>query len=409
MFPAASGSFLGGLGGMPSSNPSFAAPAGSSFTGAAASSFGTPAPTQIPSFGYPSNAVSGQFPFSSSAPTSTGIFGGAQPQGAFNTGGTGASSSFGYSSAAPAGFPGGSFNVQPQQQWLGGQKLADIAMAYASHIDANGRPVPVSSIDSGVSPSIQTQAPQIQPGGWAGGLLSTNQPAVAPSLPQVNKSCEFEIIAYDLNSKYPSNKPYVRPSHVGNRRWLQADRENPDPDHVVPILVVGCDGLKKRFEDHYSDTEKLKGYVSGLKDQLHVLDRALESSTVRFSELKSRQRRHHLKLLQVMRKLEVLRTKGLPLGSLELRYQEKVEELYSNAKGPYSKLQLLETSQSVVERQNDLFLSAPAFREEDLESICTVLQKQREGLQHLTDIVRKDSRDINMMKTVLSDRYGITP
>ena len=87
----------------------------------------------------------------------------------------------------------------------------------------------------------------------------------------------------------------------------------------MPILVVGCDGLKKRFEDHYSDTEKLKGYVSGLKDQLNVLDRALESSTVRFSELKSRQRRHHLKLLQVMRKLEVLRTKGLPLGSLELR------------------------------------------------------------------------------------------
>ena len=78
-----------------------------------------------------------------------------------------------------------------------------------------------------------------------------------------------------------------------------------------------------------------------------------------------------------------------------------------------------------MERQNDMFLSAPAFREEDLESICTVLQKQREGLQHLTDIVRfdhvglmfisfdicyrKDSRDINMMKTVLSDRYGITP
>jgi hypothetical protein len=44
----------------------------------------------------------------------------------------------------------------------------------------------------------------------------------------------------------------------------------------------------------------------------------------------------------------------------------------------------------VVERQSDMFLSAPAFREEDLESICTVLQKQREGLQHLSDIVRFD-------------------
>ncbi len=111
--------------------------------------------------------------------------------------------------------------MQPQQQWLGGQKLADIVMAYASHIDSNGRPVPVSSVDSGTASSSQNQTPQLQAGGWAGGLLANSQPATAQTLPQINKSCEFEIIAYDLNSKYPANKPYVRPSHVGNRRWLQ--------------------------------------------------------------------------------------------------------------------------------------------------------------------------------------------
>jgi hypothetical protein len=106
MFTGLSGNALTGIGGMPSSNPSFPAPSSALFGGAAAPSFGAPAQTQNPSFGFLNNAAGGQYSFSSAAQASTGLFGGTPQQGgAFNMGGSG-TSSFGYSSSAPSGLTG---------------------------------------------------------------------------------------------------------------------------------------------------------------------------------------------------------------------------------------------------------------------------------------------------------------
>ena len=46
-----------------------------------------------------------------------------------------------------------------------------------------------------------------------------------------------------------------------------------------------------------------------------------------------------------MRKLEVLRAKGIPLTAAEARYREKVEELSVAVMAPYEKIQSLESSQ----------------------------------------------------------------
>ncbi len=100
---------------------------------------------------------------------------------------------------------------------------------------------------------------------------------------------------------------------------IQADRDNPDPSQLSPVLIIGCDGLKKQFDELTSNTERLKGYASDQKEQLLTLERALDRSTSRLEELVLRQAKYQLRLLQVMRKLEVLRTKGLPLSAIEVR------------------------------------------------------------------------------------------
>ena len=91
------------------------------------------------------------------------------------------------------------------------------------------------------------------------------------------------------------------------------------------MLVIGWNGLKKRFDSQCSDSEKLNGFADGLKEQLQLLERKLDGSAKRYEELKSKQRKYHLRLLHVMRKLEVLRAKGLPLSSIELKYYVYIE------------------------------------------------------------------------------------
>ena len=52
---------------------------------------------------------------------------------------------------------------------------------------------------------------------------------------------------------------------------------------------------------------------------------------------------------------------------------------------PYSKLQELSVIGSQRERPHDVF--SDSMSEKDVEAMCSVLKKQRDGLQHLTDIL----------------------
>lgn len=52
---------------------------------------------------------------------------------------------------------------------------------------------------------------------------------------------------------------------------------------------------------------------------------------------------------------------------------------------PHSKLQELSLIGSKEDRPQDVF--SDSMSEEDVEAMCSVLRKQRDGLQHLTDIL----------------------
>lgn len=112
----------------------------------------------------------------------------------------------------------------------------------------------------------------------------------------------------------------------------------------MPVLVVGCDGLKKRCDNTLAESGKLSKYADGMLDQLQVVERAVDGTVLRFEELKARQLKYQARLLQVMRRLETLRARGLPLSAMELRYREYLDGLSASMKDQYDKSQSLETS-----------------------------------------------------------------
>lgn len=48
------------------------------------------------------------------------------------------------------------------------------------------------------------------------------------------------------------------------------------------MLVVGCDGLKKRFSSQCTKAEKIKSYTDGLKEQLELLERSADGAALRY-------------------------------------------------------------------------------------------------------------------------------
>ena len=120
-----------------------------------------------------------------------------------------------------------------QNQWIGAQKLLDISMAYASKVDSSGKPLEVTTA---TPPSTTTQPTQAAPTvsfSFAAAPAATAQAATVA--PVINKQCEFEVILYNPSSNY-KQKPYVRPAHVGYRRWLQVTDLNKNLFTLVLIM-----------------------------------------------------------------------------------------------------------------------------------------------------------------------------
>ena len=84
------------------------------------------------------------------------------------------------------------------------------------------------------------------------------------------------------------------------------------------------------------------------------------------------------------------------ISHVSLRYRERLEYMLAAMHQPHTKLQEILVLQSQQSRPNDVYSDTMA--DEDIEAMCRILKQQRDGLQHLTDILTKDTRDVLLVK-----------
>ncbi|KAJ8521333.1 hypothetical protein ON010_g17833 [Phytophthora cinnamomi] len=66
---------------------------------------------------------------------------------------------------------------------------------------------------------------------------------------------------------------YVRPPHIGERLWNQAELDNPDPLNCAPVPILGFDDLLKRIKAQQEHAEKYNKYTDDLRAQLNEMDK----------------------------------------------------------------------------------------------------------------------------------------
>ena len=72
-------------------------------------------------------------------------------------------------------------------------------------------------------------------------------------------------------------------------------------------------------------------------------------------------------------------------SNVYFRYRERLGKLSAGMRLPHTDLQELTAMGGQQERPADVY--SDFISEEDVDAICKVLKKQRDGLQHLTDIL----------------------
>lgn len=224
---------------------------------------------------------------------------------------------------------------------------------------------------------------------------------------QINKSCELYCWLYS------SINPNMRKSYdIHDIQRREADKRNPDPSNLESEKIIGTANLKRRFDKQVVDSTQLKNELAKVYSALAVVERSARKDYNRVKELESDQARLYHKYLTVLRKVELLRCHGSPITLNEQRYREQLAKIVRAMQTPNLKIQELLIVQSQIDRSfQDVYGEDPQPKE--VERLCSALDKQREGLQFLTDILSKDSRDMDIIQKKIAqvsrERQSATP
>eukprot|EP01038_Epipyxis_sp_PR26KG_P013529 gene13529-18149_t len=205
--------------------------------------------------------------------------------------------------------------------------------------------------------------------------------AIATLDGRINEECEFKTIMY--NPRY-GNMQYQDPMLTGSL-LEQAEHNNLDPENFMPVREVGIISLKNRFDKQNLEVAKLQEHIKKMTTLLQTTETANNHISIKFDSLKAKQIQLYQSLLSIMRKVEVLRCHGVPLRQNESRYRERLNQILGAMKDPHNELQQLSTTLVQLEHLDDTYRQFD--NEEDLENIFMALQKQREGLEYITDIL----------------------
>ncbi|KAK4685016.1 nuclear pore complex protein Nup54, partial [Tremellales sp. Uapishka_1] len=143
--------------------------------------------------------------------------------------------------------------------------------------------------------------------------------AVQKAWSNESPDCRFKYLFYNV---VENPQQYGKPPNVDDARWAKAQRENPDPSCMVPVLATGWADVKKRIQMqeqlasvHQQRVKELQQALSNLTTQTSL------SSSLRLAALQS----HLTQLLHRLLHLAALTPQFIPLLQSTAFRPEEVE------------------------------------------------------------------------------------
>jgi nuclear pore complex protein Nup54 len=218
--------------------------------------------------------------------------------------------------------------------------------------------------------------------------------------------CRFKVMFY--NKVHPNmRQQYKKPDNVDNKLWQQAERNNPDTKHLIPVQAVGFQDLQKRIQEQNKAQQEMDQKVENERKTLIGLQQQFELTTkVEMQELKKTQADLSHRLLKAMTKLELYRTRDQPLINQEIEFRKQLEGIGRQIQKPDVQgrvMELASQTRMLEERASDsMFLPIPD--EANQRRIYEVLDNQRKMLEVLTKTIQKDIKEMGTLVNTLQNK-----
>ena len=334
----------------------------------------------------------------------TGAFGSPAPAPSIFGGAPATSSLFGAKSPAPSAFGGfgaapapSMFGQQQQQQQQPQQPQMPAEAAMHAHMEAMNR-----TETEKIKAELQK-------------LYATYTGAMAPT---EGKQSKFVSVIYnDLSSEHrqqmwlqgvapggqvmPIAPP--RPPQVSEEEWNRAVVQNPDPMSYMPVPCVGADALSVRVAWQQNQASQLAAQAEMVQKSHETVQALYAQGRNRLDDIQRTHANHRKRLLNVMRKVEVVRCMNQPLQQDEVRARDQLRALHQEVRRAGQLMAELEHRARAARPDHHRRGTAAAAMTEDValpdrQALTKVLKEHQEGLTKLTLSMKKDIRDVELMK-----------
>ncbi|XP_036973815.1 nucleoporin p54 isoform X4 [Acanthopagrus latus] len=197
------------------------------------------------------------------------------------------------------------------------------------------------------------------------------------------------------------------PAGVDPIIWEQAKVDNPDPEKLIPVPMVGFKELLRRLQIQEQMTKQHQTRVDIISNDISELQKNQATTVAKIAQYKRKLMDLSHRVLQVLIKQEIQRKSGYAIQVDEEHLRVQLDTIQSELNAPTQFKGRLNELMSQIRMQNHF----GAVRSEErynvdadlLREIKQHLKQQQEGLSHLISVIKDDLEDIKLIEHGLSD------
>ncbi|XP_074474213.1 nucleoporin p54 isoform X5 [Sebastes fasciatus] len=197
------------------------------------------------------------------------------------------------------------------------------------------------------------------------------------------------------------------PAGVDPIIWEQAKEDNPEPEKLIPVPMVGFKELLRRLQIQEQMTKQHQTRVDIISSDISELQKNQATTVAKIAQYKRKLMDLSHRVLQVLIKQEIQRKSGYAIQVDEEHLRVQLDTIQSELNAPTQFKGRLNELMSQIRMQNHF----GAVRSEErysvdadlLREIKQHLKQQQDGLSHLISVIKDDLEDIKLIEHGLSD------
>ncbi|NWU90825.1 NUP54 protein, partial [Upupa epops] len=201
------------------------------------------------------------------------------------------------------------------------------------------------------------------------------------------------------------------PAGVDPIIWEQAKVDNPDPDKLIPVPMVGFKELLRRLKVQDQMTKQHQTRLDIISEDISELQKNQTTTMAKIAQYKRKLMALSHRTLQVLIKQEIQRKSGYAIQADEEQLRVQLDTIQSELNAPTQFKGRLNELMSQIRMQNHFGTVRAEERyyidADLLQEIKQHLKQQQEGLSHLISIIKDDLEDIKLIEHGLNESIPI--